>query len=278
MSVRFKTLHWGSVLLVAMILSGWAIQATGEGEPTDWGQQRVAGAVTVEIGEDGAVTVHFAEMTQPPTRYGIDLFAGVQEGEDPFVGDFTAAGVEGVSFNFTGDGHVPATHLAFLEGESTRGWRHEFDASDVAGEVVSNSLPLLPDSPWLTGAPGDVAAKWAEDLQHVARIGIRLQPSGMAAQSYTIDSFVLFGTGGTTPPADLRPVISAMGKAARGMRIRWRNTQQGGRYKVVRSSSVFGPFEDVEGGSGIAGDEEYMEFVDESAEDAERYFYKIIKE
>lgn len=278
MSARLSEQRWfqvGVMAVTALVLLSGVQSVMGENEADQWGQQRPEGAVTVDYGADGSVTVNFGPRTRPPSPYGIELIARSAGETNPFVGDFTAAGVEGVAFSITSDGHLPSAKLAFLEDEADARWTEPIDVSDTAGEVVENRLSLLADAPWTTYTPNGV---WADSLQAVARIGIRLQPSGLEAQSYTVANFILFGEGGDTPPADLRPVISAMGKVARGLRIRWRNTAEGARYRVVRATNMFGPFEPVEGGEGIAGDDDLMEFTDENAVDSDRYFYKIIKE
>jgi len=162
---------------------------------------------------EGSITVAFRAQGGPPEYTPATVIADAGVDGSPFSGDYTAAGVVGLSFRITGDGHVPRFPAVVLVGKkSGRLWYNpRVTVSSVAGEVATNNVSFDLSAGWATDVSGDLAAMWQQDLQDVGMIGVRLVQQGLEAQSFTLDDFRLADKNGfITPPADMSPLEKAL--------------------------------------------------------------------
>lgn len=154
--------------------------------------------VSFLVETNGSVTVAFATQSSPPSymiaSVGVDMAAS-----DPgFSGDYLSNGVKGVSFTLISDGCAPVNTTVFFGSKrSGRVWYNpNVQASDVAGQVVLNSILFERASGWATDAKGDLDVMWREDLGCVDVIGVRMMQKGRAPQACMVSGFRLYDANG----------------------------------------------------------------------------------
>ena len=178
-------------------------------------EAETTGSVTYESAAGGGIRMVFeAKIVSQyvPPQYVAGMVApdgGAPGG--PFTGNYTGAGVTGLTFRIMSDGHLPSTALVFLQGgQSGRIWvNRSFSVSGVDGEWVTVQIPFVRREGWERGGTG-LDAKWAADLADVGLIGIRISQGGTEAQSYTIDDFMLVDEDGMGEEAELSPLEQAL--------------------------------------------------------------------
>jgi len=121
---------------------------------------------------------------------GVDASGGI------FSGDYIALLVSNITFSVMTDGHIPASMRMVLRGaKSGREWSYSpINVSGQAGVWVNNSIPVdYSIGRWRLSGPGASEEDFLKDLKDVDLIGIRIERSGTAAQTYSIDNICLEG-------------------------------------------------------------------------------------
>ena len=164
---------------------------------------------TYSTGPNGEAILSFGYRSVPRDAFAVGSGAatvGVNGGA--LVGDYVAAGIASVAFNFTTDGQMPSAAVVLRTENGT--WRNpNVNISTVAGEAVPNNLAFERSAGWIRNYR-DSDAGFAAALTKVVSIGISVTPMGQAAQEYTISDFMLIGPDGLTIPAELGPLAGRL--------------------------------------------------------------------
>lgn len=169
--------------------------------------------VTFTVNADNSVTLAFAAQNpnNPPAPAGGIAEARIGTSSGAFVGNYIADEIAGLKFSIKGSGVLPQKIQAEIESDLGNGEYHvwvndNITVSTTPNEWVTNALAMTRTAGWdlyVIGDP-DMDALWADDLTRVTMIGLRIKPSGWAAQSYTIDEFKLVDINGLeSDPAEL---------------------------------------------------------------------------
>ncbi|MDP6523965.1 MAG: hypothetical protein QGH15_07070 [Kiritimatiellia bacterium] len=209
-------------LVVALAFSAVAEQLPiGAADAMDGGDTRDVGAsVTYTASGDNGLTVAFGAGSFPPSGAVRAMVVVDQDIPDsPFTGDLIAAAINTLQFKISGDGSAPNVARVLLNYNSAdhREWRVDFAVSRTPGEVVTIDLPLTLDAGWTTEWPGNKDAMFAEDLQDIQSVMIRLTPGDpdgigiLVAQAYTVsDAVVINDDGISSPPGALTALEEAL--------------------------------------------------------------------
>jgi hypothetical protein len=194
---------------------------------TDWdaAPTTIGAGAEISTGSGSAVTVSFAAKTQEnelPTV--VDLLVGGSSPSSLFQGDLS--GYTGLSFKTAGNGFQPkqAQLVVYRQvGSGSRGycrqWTHDGVAvSTTPGEWMISLVPLARDQGWETtfallrdADEASVQDAWDGDLENVTMLLLRLEPSGLDAQAYSVDQFQLMGEDGPTEAAQLTSLQAYFG-------------------------------------------------------------------
>ena len=245
-----------------------------------------------------SVQVCFAAQSAPPSYFQkATVVADAGVAGSPFSGNYTAAGVQSVSFQIRGDGSVPTCSAVLIGNTSGNRWFYGTGVSPVAGQWTTNIVSFNQTTfdqqtgwvlyvqmygYWLPvqgKSSSELSALWQADLMDVGAVGVSLEQSGTAAQSYTIDQFRLSNAGGfMTPPAQLSPFqVKAINPASPGTTITWACVA-GSTYTVYRSENLLGQFhllDDAKSQNMSAVETGYMSYTDTTATNTGPYFYRV---
>ena len=183
--------------------------------PADFASGQTDGGVAYSHSLEGYAVMSFAEIVvnpySPPPYCAGTLVADAGAADSPFAGDYSAAGVTGLTFRIMSDGHKPASAMVILQSSvSGRIWINEnVPISGEAGRWVDCAISLARASGWRRGGT-DLDAKWAIDLRSVGTIGIRICQGGTESQVYTIADFMLAGASGPSQHANLSALQKAL--------------------------------------------------------------------
>lgn len=201
-----KTLWIGCFSVMAVS----AMAASLNVEPTAWTVTYKQNASVTQVA-GGGVTVGFNAQptgTIPPTMLVNASAAGAA-----FVGNYAEAGAKGVTFtlNHTGAAGTLGLSLALPSGKE---WKKTVELPAAQGQAVPIVIPFTTAAGWKPGWTSQPLANADTQLQSallfVSTLGIEVAPElGAAAQSYTLDSFVLGGAG-TIPSALDTRILDAM--------------------------------------------------------------------
>ncbi len=217
-----------SIKLFAMFMFGIVatssrqLQAADTDSASDWGVDGSGTeSMTVTPSSDGAVTVAFpaqAEGGSTPQPLVCDLLIGGSSPDNMFTGDLAGKGYSGARFKINGDGTLPASvKLIIFQrlSRTIRTWTHDgVRVSSTPGEWRISQIPLVMDKGWYTTYTSSrytVQEMWDMDLADVQTLLIRVVPSGMDAQTYSISDFQLTGPGVISESAVLTPLQAYFG-------------------------------------------------------------------
>ena len=171
--------------------------------------------VTISTSGDGSTVVSFAARPAGARQafLGGAAVADVGVASGAFVGNYKAAGITGLSFQFMTDGHKPLSLALFLNSADGRTWvNNKLQVSDVANVWAMNNVALTRAAGWdaVVGPGKDKDALWDKALKSVKAIGLAVAANGEEAQTYVIKDFVLAGPNGFTAPANLTALQRAL--------------------------------------------------------------------
>lgn len=213
----FVTLMLGIFVMTVGLLNGADTQSA-----SDWGVEGSGTeSMAVTASSDGAVTVAFpaqAEGGSMPEPLVCDLIIGGSSPDNMFTGDLAGKGYSGARFKINGDGTLPAgLKLIIFQrlSRTIRTWAHDgISVSSTPGEWRISQIPLVLDKGWFTTYKSSRYTDqemWDMDLADVQMLLIRIVPSGMDAQTYSITDFQLTGPGVISEPAVLTPLQAYFG-------------------------------------------------------------------
>ena len=174
------------------------------------------GLATFSSPETGALTVTFYNQSPgSPSRYNAaTIVASTSSGDPAFAGNYTESGAESVSFNIRAETTVTEAvdvRLVLRSRISGRVWRNEsVTASVQAGVTVTNEVSFERSSGWARDGGGDLDAMWAEDIESVEVIGVRLAQPEREGMSYTVSDFTITGDSFGSTPATLTALQQAL--------------------------------------------------------------------
>lgn len=209
-------------LICVSALTGASVMAEDTASASVWGVDG-SGATSLTVTPDGsgAVTVAFPEQatgSSAPIPLVCDLLIGGSDPSNLFTGDLKARGFSGARFRINGDGSVPASvKLVIFQrlSRTIRQWEHNgVSVSSTLGEWRITQIPLDVHKGWNTGYSSSLYTKeemWDIDLADVQTLLLRIVPSGMNAQTYSISDFQLVGPGVISEPAILSPLQAYFG-------------------------------------------------------------------
>ncbi|MFC1497871.1 thrombospondin type 3 repeat-containing protein [Verrucomicrobiota bacterium] len=181
----------------AVVLAAHMLYGADEGaEAVAWNEADQNGGVSFSSDPDGLTTVSFAfqRKSSPSTYSSGSVQADIDVSAGAFAGNYTAAGIEGLTFRIAETGVQVPRIMIILRGTSGRIWRNEnIEVSESDGEWTVNIVGFKLSDGWTRDGPGDKAAMWSTDLASVEMIGVRVAQTGFEAQSYSIDDFILLG-------------------------------------------------------------------------------------
>ncbi|MBT3296769.1 MAG: hypothetical protein HN919_16530 [Verrucomicrobia bacterium] len=192
--------------MVSLVMLASVVQAAQPEAAAETLASANANGVTFIHNTDGSVTVQFRARSTGHMLCRADGVADLGVASGAFVGDYTAAGIRGLTFGIKSNGYVPLTAMVVLHEANGQEWQYgPVEVSGVAGEVVVNTISMDYEAGWQSAfLPGtDLEAKWDAALKNVRDIGLRLQPATLAAEAYTVADFMLAGPNGFTLPANL---------------------------------------------------------------------------
>jgi len=194
----------------AMQLSAGVVESTELGAWTS----EVANAQLTS--SNGSITVTFTPDAPEaiPTWQWAYLIAGGWSGSSTYGGNYLAAGVQGVSLCLrSATGSRPSEIILRMKskvGQGSLGWDVKpLMAPDSAGGWKVNSRMLARSDGWKSNPTGYDTDTWfTNSLTNVQMIGVHIAPSAgfTATETYSIDSFTLYGDGYSAWAANLVPV------------------------------------------------------------------------
>lgn len=221
---KLATIVTASSLLLAGVIT---LSALAEQEPLDTadvvdsGKTRAVGASVeyTSVGETD-ITVSFGSGVFPPSG-GVNATVVVDKdvANSPFTGNYITNYINTLQFNVSGDGSEPAVAWVYLNYKSStrKEWRVGFTVSRTPDEVVTISLPLTIEAGWSAEGEGNQYAMFAQALQDVESVMIRLQPGDpdntgtLLPQSYTFSDFVVINDDGiSSEPGSLSDLEEAL--------------------------------------------------------------------
>ncbi len=187
---------------IVLLLSAYAVVAALTGESGVWRTDERYGGVGFSSASSGSITVSFAAQGVPSAYTCAAVVADPATNGGAFSGDYISAGVKGLSFKITSNGHTPGDIMVILRSSNIIGreWRNE--NVQVSTDGVTNFFSFRLEDGWQCNCDGDLAAMWDLDLRSVGVIGVRLTPGSSAAESYTIEQFRLLDENGVSSMGD----------------------------------------------------------------------------
>ena len=209
-----------SAMLVVGGVRGYAVEELVESEV--WAPREITnldtspGVGSIQSEAYGAVTVNFVDRSGFPQEGSCLLAVGGSPEASEFAGNYTAAGIEGISFRIKSSiGQIPDHQTRVLLWGNSNPYSVMWSGPSVVvsespGEWAQYSISLdREEGGWATGTP-EKYVDWEDDLTHVYMVGIKLVPGSSEAQALTVDDFVLVGDGFTTTPATLIPILAKL--------------------------------------------------------------------
>jgi hypothetical protein len=213
MKYTLKTLGWSitaAMLCVAVVASAAVHSTAADTLVEDTGD----GIEFISNG-DGSITIHF-----PARTYTRDSQArGVGEAmvgtsQAPFVGDYTAAGIHGITFTVTsdGDGHQPHHANLVLEAGGHVWTGPQFSVATDPNTPTTHRTPLDAAAGWgsITVRNAERAEVFAASLASVTSVAIAMGAGSNDAEDYTISDCMLVGPDGFSVPVELGPLGAAL--------------------------------------------------------------------
>ncbi len=202
------------ICMAALVIAVISHAASLDTPPDAWTENTDGGA-TISYEADGVVSVGFAAQSAlsiPQYRSAL-LMANAQVSGGAFVGNYEQSGVKAVAFELANSLPAAQVVLVLQAADSGRMWRNpNVTLSESLDAWIVNSVSMDRSSGWTRDGGGDLDAMWAQDLQNVAMIGVRLTQDGHAEQTAKIRQFVLKASDGSVVagPADLTDLQQAL--------------------------------------------------------------------
>jgi len=203
------------LLALAVLVAPVAQGATADAEAGALAAAEKSGGASFSTGPDGETVIAFPSRPRG-ARQAFSAAAGVADvgvASGALVGNYKAAGIQGLTFKIATDGQLPLNAILVIKSGDGLSWLNpNVQVSDVGGAWVLNNVGLARSAGWDVAVPAsmDKDALWDSALRNVKAIGIRLAAKGESAQSYSIDDFMLVGAGGFTIPGELTPLQQAL--------------------------------------------------------------------
>jgi len=199
------TIHYSlftPIAATAAISLGWAegwTNASVEGWTTDGGDFAALTHSATGGNPDGYLRGKFSATGGPPPIESDVFKATTAASGAAFTGDYIAADVQFVLFDFLAEDYLPSwIELQFYAGAhgGTGGgdhlWYYSLDDPAGVGTWESYQADFSFSSGWTRGDFGETEAEFLADLEHVEWIGVYVERSGDSAeQFYGIDNFML---------------------------------------------------------------------------------------
>jgi len=201
----------GTAIGACLMLTQFCAAGPQPGVPSsEWVADNPAGA---QVGYGvNAVTVLFTQLgtaTIPPDTF-VRITAGGDAQASLFTGDYTGAGVKGVTLKASATGATPRLYV-FLEDEVGRRWYlSEVSAPVPDSGIASSNLSFDRRAGWFTLSSKNSGDDFARVLANVSKLGVELVRTTQNAHSCTIsDVRLLLADEVVTPSAVLSATVES---------------------------------------------------------------------
>lgn len=228
----------------------------------------LAGWIHQDLGSiqatNGSVHVTFAAQGGPPQPQTASLTADTSASGGAFTGDYGDAGVDLIGFDFCADNVLPSLlKLEWSAGTNTY-FRDLKSHIGVTGAWHTLSVSLAGRAAGAWQGPEEEAV-FAQSLQSVSQVVVRVSRAGVASQRYRIDNVRL----------GRRPESATIGLSENAIFLDWSNLQSNLAYQVQAANTLTGEWTHI--GVYIAGED--VDFVVEPVPSTNAVrFYRLRQE
>lgn len=278
-----------------------------------WAGAALGAEATPNVMADAA-SLTFAKQTGVPSPDEGAIIPNAVNVPGVFTGDYLATGVKGVALRIKTEGILPSSCIFYFYNRAhDREWQFPIRTLEPnSTEWQTVTVPFDFAAGWTLWDVGATPERFAEDLQAVDNIGVRLLRSGTAMQTYSLSDFMLLGGASLATANSLYDFMLAHGlkdsrkdddkdglnnwgeflansdprdpNSAFALRIERTQTGEGVKLKwthiphrkfAIWRSSDLKNFERITpyGAEKLSAEPENVERVDEPA--AKQYFYKV---